>query len=178
MIFLAAVVIGFAIGLLRGGSVDRLADLRLRWWPLAVLGLLAQVAVFSGPVASALEDAGPVGPVLYVTSTAAVGFVVLANVRVPGLAILAAGAALNLAAILANGGVMPADPGALAAAGLGPASGYSNSAVLADPALRPLTDIFAVPAGVPLANVFSVGDVLIGLGIVVAIASAMGRRPG
>ena len=33
------------------------------------------------------------------------------------------------------------------------------------PALQPLTDIFAVPAWVPLANVFSVGDVLIAVGV-------------
>ena len=49
--------------------------------------------------------------------------------------------------------------------------------MVANPAVRPLTDIFAIPAGLPLANVFSVGDVLIGLGIVVVIAAAM-RRGG
>ena len=43
--------------------------------------------------------------------------------------------------------------------------GYSNSVVLADPALRPLTDIFATPAWLPLSNVFSIGDVLISVGL-------------
>jgi hypothetical protein len=42
--------------------------------------------------------------------------------------------------------------------------------------LAPLTDVYAVPAGIPLANVFSVGDVLIGIGIVAVIALGM-RRP-
>ena len=37
-------------------------------------------------------------------------------------------------------------------------------------------DIFALPSWLPFANVFSIGDVLIGLGIVAAIVIAM-RRP-
>jgi hypothetical protein len=44
--------------------------------------------------------------------------------------------------------------------------------------LEPLTDVFAIPAGVPLANVFSIGDVLIGVGIAVVIAAAMRREAG
>ena len=55
------------------------------------------------------------------------------------------------------------------------ATGFSNSVVVADPALRPLTDIFALPAWLPFANVFSIGDVLIGVGIAVVIALAMRR---
>ncbi len=61
--------------------------------------------------------------------------------------------------------------------------GYTNSIELAAPALRPLTDLFALPAWLPFANVFSVGDVLIGLGVATTIALAMRRstpaaRPG
>ena len=63
-------------------------------------------------------------------------------------------------------------------AGLGPEDEFSNSAVVADPALAPLTDIFAIPAGLPLANVFSVGDVLIAVGIVATIAIGMRRGAG
>ena len=56
---------------------------------------------------------------------------------------------------------------------MAPGDGPSNSIVIGDPALAPLTDIYALPAGIPLANVFSAGDVLIALGVVVAIAAAM-----
>jgi hypothetical protein len=73
---------------------------------------------------------------------------------------------------------MPAAPGALAALGVGQDTVYSNSVVLAHPALEPLTDIFAIPRGIPFANVFSVGDVLIGLGVAVAIVVAMKRAAG
>jgi len=102
---------------------------------------------------------------------------VLRNVAVPGVAVIAIGAGCNLAAIVANGGWMPADPAALESiGGLGP--GYTNSIVVAEPALQPLTDLFALPAWLPFANVFSVGDVLIGIGIAVTIALAMRVQPG
>ena len=91
--------------------------------------------------------------------------------------VVAAGALSNLVAISANGGFMPADPGALALAGFGGPGDHTNSIVLADPAVRFLTDIYALPAAVPMANVFSVGDVLIGVGIVIVIVAAMRRRP-
>jgi multisubunit Na+/H+ antiporter MnhE subunit len=57
------------------------------------------------------------------------------------------------------------------------AGGNTNSVVVDRPALEPLTDVFALPAWLPLANVFSVGDVLIGLGIAIAIAAAMRHEP-
>ena len=76
----------------------------------------------------------------------------------------------NLAAIVANGGYMPASAGRAAALGGSPdSSTYSNSIFVPDPALAPLTDIFALPAWVPFANVFSIGDVLIGIGIAIVI---------
>ncbi|MBI3752353.1 MAG: DUF5317 family protein, partial [Chloroflexi bacterium] len=116
--------------------------------------------------------AGSLAGPIYVASTLAVLVAVLRNLGLPGMAIVALGALANLAAIVSNGGSMPADAGALALAGLDP-KGHTNSVVLASPALQPLTDIFAVPAWVPFANVFSVGDVLIAVGIAIAIAATM-----
>jgi len=170
MIFAAAIPVGIVAGLLFGGRLEGLSALRLRWVPLAVAGLLAQVVLFSD-IASGL--ASETVAVLYVVSTAVVLVMLLRNVRLTGLPIVAFGALSNLAAIIANGGIMPADAAALAAAGLEPGTGPTNSAVLADPALRPLTDIFAIPASVPLANVFSIGDVLIATGLILAIAAVM-----
>lgn len=173
MFILYAIPIGIVLGYLLGGRLERLSRLRFRWAPLALLGLAVQVALFSDPLAGAVGDAGPP---IYVASTAAVLVAVLRNIELPGIAIVALGACSNLVAIVANGGYMPADPDALAAIG-GVAPGYSNSSVVTDPALGPLTDIFALPAWVPLANVFSVGDVLIALGIALTIVAAMRTRP-
>jgi hypothetical protein len=84
--------------------------------------------------------------------------------------LIALGAACNLLAIAANGGVMPASPTALAAAGLPmDTPGFQNSTALADPRLGFLGDVFFIPASWPLSNVFSVGDVLIALGILWAL---------
>jgi hypothetical protein len=171
---LYALLIGIALGLLLGGRLSALGDLRIRWAWLAIAGLGVQLVLFS-PLGERLPDAAV--PVAYVASTAAVLAVVLLNWRIPGFAIIALGAGLNLVAILANGGYMPADPAALAAAGLDPGSGATNSIVTDSPALCLLTDIFAIPSALPFANVFSVGDVIIGIGVLVAIVAAMRARP-
>lgn len=174
MFMLYAVVIGLLVGLALGGRPGRLADLRLHWAWVAVAGLGAQIVLFSEPVTAVVGD---LGPPLYVGSTLLVLLVVIRNVPdIRGLAIVALGAASNLAAIVANGGYMPATPDVLAAAGHGATVGYSNSVGLAHPALELLVDRFVLPRGLPWANVFSVGDVLIGVGIAVVIVIAM--RPG
>ena len=175
MFILYAIPIGILVGLARGGRLGNLAGLRFEWGLVALAGLAVQLVLFTEPVGRLVGDAGPL---LYVASSLVVLAVVLRNRHLEGLKLVAIGAIANLVAIAANGGYMPADPGALALAGLDPTSGYSNSVVTNRPALAPLTDIFALPAGVPFANVFSVGDVLIGLGIVVAIAAGMaGPKP-
>ena len=173
MFILYAIPIGMAAGFLMRGQFDRLADLRLRWAPLALLGLVVQLALFSDAVGGTMGDTAPT---IYVASTAAVLIAVLRNVAVPGMTLIALGAASNLVAIVANGGYMPADAAALAAIG-GIEPGYSNSVIAADPALRPLTDIYALPAAFPFANVFSVGDILIGIGVAATIVIAMRVRP-
>lgn len=173
MFIILAVPIGLVLGFLMGGRLDRLSEIRFEWAWLAVVGLAVQVLLFSTPIGGSFR--GGVGEAIYVASTGLVLVAVWRNLRVPGLALVALGAISNLAAIVANGGVMPTTPEALAAAGLDPLDGFSNSAVLEDPALAPLTDIFALPPWLPFANVFSIGDVLIALGIVIVIAVGMRR---
>ena len=135
-----------------------------------IAGLLIQVALFSPAVEERIGDAGPF---VYVLSTGAVLAAVIRNARIAGFPLVALGAASNAAAILANGGYMPASAGALASLGKVAPSVYSNSSVVAQPVLQPLTDIFALPAGLPFANVFSVGDVVIALGVATVLAAAM-----
>jgi hypothetical protein len=172
MFILYAIPVGVVVGYLIGGRLDQLGRLRFRWAPLALIGLAVQVALFSDPFAETVRDAGPP---IYVASTAVVLFAVLRNLDIPGIAIVALGAAGNLLAIVANGGYMPTDPDALASIGA-VVPGYSNSSVVADPVLGPLTDIFVIPAWVPFANVFSIGDVLIGIGVALTIALGMRAR--
>ena len=172
MFILYAVVAGLLIGLASGGRLLGLAEIRLRWAPLILLPFLAQVVLFSDPVASRIGEAGPI---LYVGSTVVAGIAVLRNIALPGVPLIVLGAISNLAAIMANGGFMPADPGALASLGKAPPTIYSNSSVVATPALELLTDKFVLPRWVPFTNVFSIGDVLIAAGVIVLIVVAMRR---
>lgn len=173
MFMLWAIPVGVILGRLLGGRVERLSALHFRWGALAVAGLLVQVLLFTS-AGGAL--AGGLVPILYVASTAAVLVAVLANLLIPGMVLVVLGSVSNLAAVVANGGAMPADPAALALAGFSGPGDNTNSVVVAQPALQALTDIYAVPAWVPFANVFSVGDVLIGIGIVVAIVAVMRQQ--
>jgi hypothetical protein len=170
---LYAIPIGILGGYLAGGRLDRLGDLRFHWAWLAIGGLAVQVLLFS-PILDPVV--GDLGPPIYVASTAAVLASVLRNWRIPGLVFVSVGAASNLVAIVANGGLMPASPEAVASLGLEAEEGFSNSVVMTDPALRPLTDIFALPTWLPAANVFSIGDVLIGIGVALVITLGMRGR--
>lgn len=174
MFILYALVIGLAVGLLVGGRPAGLSQLQFRWPWVMLGGLFVQVVLFSDLVSSRI---GAAGPPIYAISTAAVVLAVVANRKITGMPVVALGAASNFVAITANGGFMPAARGALQALGKVESAGYSNSVVAPDPALWPLTDIFALPTWLPFANVFSVGDVLIGIGVAIVIAAAMRRQP-
>ena len=170
MFILYALVIGVALGIALGGRPAGLGSLRFRWSSVMIAGLLVQVVLFSDTVAGRI---GTLGPPIYVASTVLVLAAVVANRSIPGMAIVALGAVSNLAAIVANGGYMPAARSALDALGKSDPTTYSNSSSVESPALGPLTDVFAMPPWLPFANVFSVGDVLIVVGVVTTIVLAM-----
>jgi hypothetical protein len=177
MFLLYAVLAGLIAGLALGGRLRTLGAIRLRWAWLIVAGMAIQAALYSEPVAERVAQLGPeVGPGIYVGSMVLVLAAVIRNVRIPGLALVAVGAAANLAAIVANGGYMPVSAEALGSHV--PSGGYSNSVTATDPKLPFLTDIFALPDWLPAGNVFSVGDILIGLGIATAIVVQMRRGRG
>jgi Family of unknown function (DUF5317) len=167
---LYAVLIGLVLGFVLGGRLSGLATVDFHWPWLAIGGFVVQLVLFADPVRSIVGD---LGPPLYVASTGAVLIAVIRNIRIPGMALVAVGAGANLAAIVANGGFMPASEAAFAALGSGLNAGYTNSTIVADPALEPLTDVYALPTWLPFANVFSVGDVFIAIGVVIVIVSAM-----
>lgn len=147
---------------LTGGHLSRLAQLRLQGLWLIGLALVLQIVIIDvvpGANATALRC-------LHVLSYLLAAAFVVVNRRVPGLGLMAVGAACNGITIALNGGTLPASAAALRAAGYATsAGGFVNSGTLAHPRLSWLGDVFAVPSWLPLANVFSVGDVLILLGV-------------
>ena len=172
-------LIGFAFLLclltvpLARGRVHALAQVRMRARSLAAAGLGLQVLIIS------IFPGGDqrVHAAAHVASYVLVGCFVAANWTVPYLWLIALGGALNAVAIGFNGGVMPADPGALAAAGIAnDPQTFANSTAVADPVLLFLGDVMWIPASWPMNNVFSIGDVLIVVGAFLALHTITGSR--
>ncbi|MDH4103819.1 MAG: DUF5317 domain-containing protein [Thermoleophilia bacterium] len=163
-----------ALGLVLGGRLGNLADLRLRATWLFYLAIAVQVVAFPFAVLPWTTD-GAVATALWLVSY---GLLILAaglNARITGVPIVALGMCLNLAAIVANRGTMPVRIEAMRDAG-GNYVTQANSTAMADPHLGWLVDRWAAPEWIPLANVFSIGDVVIAAGAVVIVLAGMGVR--
>ena len=163
MIVAAVTSIGVLSALWSLPRVKRLAQLHLRQIWLVWVAFATQVIVFQW-IAPHLSETVVKG-IHIGTYAILVAFIVL-NRHLPGAWLIALGTGCNVTAILANGGSMPASIRALERSGKGPipTEVFQNSAALSDPKLLFLGDVFSVPAGWPLANVFSIGDVLIVVG--------------
>ena len=174
MIIVVCSLLAIASVLLRGGDLRRLGTLpiRHRWLVWGAIGI--QTLLVSGP----WTTPHAFGQVVHVaTYVMAAGFAFV-NRRLPGVTLISIGGMLNLAAIVANGGVMPASAAALRSAGYPSREGFSNSGEVPDANLAWLGDIFSIPAGWPLANVFSIGDIVVVLGIgVLAHVWCLGDQP-
>jgi hypothetical protein len=169
--------LGLAIGFGLRGSIGRLTEVHLRWWPLAVLGLAMQVV----PVPSADGNLDRwVGAALLAGSYVVLLVFVSLNIGLPGFPLLAVGLALNALVISLNGG-MPVGDGAIrAAAGDRYAyairqlrSGEDPKHHLAGPGdvLAQLGDV--IPVGPPIKQILSVGDVVAIAGTVWLVAGLM-----
>ena len=172
LVLLSALLVGVIAGLLAGGRLANLAQVCLTHPELVLAGLLLQVAAFS-PVGARLGTT--VDVVLHLLSYALLAMFVVVNRRRFGMIVAGLGLGLNAVVIVANAGYMPAARGALTEAGVTYAgSAHNNSELIhAGTRLSGLADVMAVPAWFPLANVFSVGDVLIVLGVALLIAGSM-----
>jgi hypothetical protein len=161
IILWSCLVLVLVHAVLPGSDLRRLGRLRWRHTWLVWLALADQVLVISVlPESHGLSEAAHLGS--YVLA----GLFVLLNHRSAGTLVVGAGGLLNLTAIAANGGVMPASPEALKASGWHPSPGhFANSAVVPHPRLGFLGDVFATPPWLPVHSVFSVGDVVIVVGV-------------
>ncbi|MDR5709301.1 MAG: DUF5317 family protein [Armatimonadota bacterium] len=181
MLLLLPLALSLCVGWIRGGSLRKLAEAQLRLPWVAILAILVQVAIFD-PTSRLVPVRLPTVPV-HILSYLLLAVFIGANRRLPGMWLLAAGFLANTAVILSNGGYMPASEEALRAAGrwslLEEAAGTYNNSSLIGPQTRLwfLADVFAIPAGLPFANVFSLGDVLLALGILLLVPALMGARP-
>ena len=155
------------------GRLTALADLPLRRPGLALAAIAVQILI----VSVVPGDIGSWAEPLHVASYVLLGAFAWANRRLAGVPIIALGGLSNFVAITANGGVMPADPDAMASIGRTVREGeFINSTVVEHPRLAFLGDIIATPASWPVHNVYSVGDLLILTGAFVLLHVACGSR--
>ena len=173
MIVVVATAVGMLSVKLVGGKIKRMAMIDLRFMWVIWVTIVVQTLIFQLP-STLLSDRWY--QVIHLGTYVASFVFLWFNRHIPGAVAIGTGAAMNGAAIAANGGVMPASPAAWERAGLPVFENFENSNVVADAKLAFLGDIFAIPAGWPLANVFSIGDVIVVLGGTY-FAHAMCRRP-
>ncbi|MGD0997555.1 MAG: DUF5317 domain-containing protein [Thermoleophilia bacterium] len=177
LVLVIALAGGLRAGAALGGSIGNLEHVTLRLPWTAVVALLLQVVAFS-PLSRPLPDMARV--IMHVTSYGLLLAFVAANLRRAPIVCFGLGVLANTIAIALNGGYMPASAAALRFAGLSESSRPHNNSELAGAAtqLRFLGDILAVPHWLPLANVFSVGDCLIAIGLAWLVADGMRRSGG
>jgi hypothetical protein len=176
------IILVIVVALLRGGSMRNFAALRLRWIPLVVAGLVLQVLIFTPFTKTSLIPIATVP--LYLLSMALLTIWVALNWRIPGMALIATGLLMNVAAIAANGGYMPVSPDSARIAGrldryATTGLPLSNNSIATEENVRLwlLTDIIPVPKEVPFANVFSIGDILLEIGIGVLCYRTIRQAP-
>lgn len=153
---------GLVVGLLFRGDPRRLADLRIRWWPafIAAVGLRALAAV---PVGAELQRG------VYLAGLWLLLAVAAANLALPGVIAIAAGIALNAAVITLNGGAMPVGSEAAAAVGFSPSADPLHREMDGATRLPLLGDLIPFPLG----GVYSVGDVVLSMGVFALIVRTM-----
>ncbi len=156
---------------LAGGKLGRLAEIRPRAVWAVLLAAAIQVAITQASGGSHALHA-----VLHVSSYALDAYFLFANRRLAGVPLVAFGAALNVLAITANAGVMPASATALRISGIAARAGFDNSAALAHPHLAFLGDVIPVPGPWPIGNVLSIGDLIIFAGAFIVLHVACGSR--
>lgn len=160
ILVLVLVVAAAIVGLVRGGSLDSLANTRLRWLPLLFGALVLQLG-FDLWDPSWLGDSGDLAVLL--ASHVGVALFLGLNWKLPGMALAAVGFALNVIVIGANG-AMPISDRAAEIAGL---EGFDEFGIKHEPldndtALPWLADVIPIPG---TGKIISVGDIALAAGI-------------
>lgn len=185
MILAAAVVLGLAASLIcyRRRTLSRIAAIPLRSAWLAVAALALQWPLLRAP-------AGPPQGLRLQQGLFLLSYVLLLafvwhNRRLGAIMLVGVGVLSNLAAVAANGGLMPITPETLVRINPGSVAqqwpvgnhyGYSKDVILAqgDTWLWALSDRLVVPPPFPWPTAFSPGDLAISIGIIALLLAPAG----
>jgi hypothetical protein len=187
---LIPVVLASTVGALWVGSLAGLQRFRILWWQLA-LGPIAVLLVLHNPPWNQQTWALAWGPGIWVACLISIWLVLLRNgvsndsARV-AFRVAALGVGLNLFVVLANGGFMPQSAEARLAARGTPLVAEGSAPQLrtvsqAGPESRLawLGDVVAQPSWMPMANVTSIGDLVLSTALALWAFQTItaGRRP-
>ena len=183
LIFLVAMAIGGVVGLLAGGRIEHLANPRLRWIGVLLVGLVLRFAI-GAAVDAGIPYVNDFRLPLYDLAFLLVLAALWQNRSYPGLSLAFVGVALNLLAITVNGGYMPVWFPSLIAAGFPPNEPFSSFHVILPQAadldfvLRAgmFGDIIPIPFPY-IRNVASIGDVFLAGGLAFFIFATIVRTP-
>ena len=171
-LIVGALVIAVAVGYLTGGRLSNLANLRIRWAPLAIIGLVMQL----------INPPGRWPLAMLIGSFVLLLIFAIINRHVLGFWLILVGVSLNFLVIGINSG-MPVSSQALSASGqedtIGQLTDRADSYIkhhLAEDEDRRLFlgDVIAIPP--PIGQAISVGDIFTYGGVVVVVVGGMRRR--
>ncbi len=180
---LAGIALGLIAGLLAGGRLSNLLEVRLRWMAAIFLAVFVRYAT-----EAALSRELPLAETFRVPLLAASYAILLlgtwSNRRLPGMSIAFVGILSNAVVIAVNGGHMPIWEPSLIAAGLTPADVTGPLHVILPPTvdasflahLGPLADVVPIPLPI-VTNVASLGDVVVSLGLGFFLFATVLRTP-
>jgi MFS transporter, DHA3 family, macrolide efflux protein len=186
-VLILALVVGIGGGLLAGGRITNIADVRLRWVWLLFLGLVIRYGT-----QWAIDNGVPYMDLVRLPLFISGFFVLLLglwmNREQPGFPLAFVGILLNAGAIIINGGAMPVWEPSVIAAGLNPADitstfyrvvGETAGGGLPPEFLAhagPLGDIIPIP--IPFfQNVASIGDIFLFAGLTFFLFAVTVRHP-
>jgi hypothetical protein len=157
VLWLVAIVLGLAVGLVTGGSIDNFSRVRFRW-PAVLLGA---VVIREAVLLTPLNHVDGAQYVYLAALAAIVAWTIWHFDLVPGVWLVSVGGALNLLVIGVNGARMPVAP---ALAGSLLRRGEIGQYVLMGPAtnLNALGDWISVPR---LPEAYSPGDIVVAAGL-------------
>ena len=178
-VFLDTIFLSIIVGKIRGGSLMNIGELNFQRAYLFFLGFLIQLAIgvlgfkevpFSQIICSSL----------HIISYIFIFVGLYANLKIPGVRLLGLGSFLNFLVIAANGGRMPVSLDRLEYLGrisdielLKSGSVPMYIATKGDVLSKILGDVLALPKPIFGSQVFSIGDIIMGIGFFILLQEVM-----
>jgi MFS family permease len=179
---IGGILLGLVLGLLAGGSLRNLAEIRLRWAGLLVAAVVLRFGT-EAALGAGIDIVEALRLPLLVGAFAILLVALWVNRTYPGLSLAFLGVLANGLVILVNGGYMPIWGTALSAAGLTPADVTRSFHVVVDGGasdflgrLLILGDVIPVPISF-IQNVYSLGDLFLTLGLAFFLFAGVVRVP-